>query len=104
MADKPKLLTVKLDLQTLAEFSVAVKVFRGRSVASHVHNFIINQIRLAKHEVGDEKFAEMVGEQLQETLERSELRTRAAKKDPPGISLGSITLTDPEEGKKKKSG
>lgn len=93
-----KLLTVKLDLRTLVEFGVAAKVFRARSVSSFLHNFIINQINLAKKEVGEVEFKKMVNKQMEDTLERSRIRADAAKK---GVPVGTIKLKKQEEKKRE---
>jgi hypothetical protein len=78
MEDKPQTLTLKLDLTTHAEFSVAAKIFRARSVASFLHQYVVGQISEAKKLVTPEEFERMVEDQKEATLARS--RRKAAEK------------------------
>lgn len=79
MEPKPQTLTLKLDLDMLAEFAVAVKLFRGRSVSSHLHQFVIGQINEAKKLVPSAEFTRMVEDQKAITLDRSRSRAASAR-------------------------
>ena len=77
--EKPKLLTVKFDLDTLAEFAAAVEIFRARSVSEYIHRFVIRSIEEAKQKVSLAEFTGIVEQKKQEILDRSELKSRERK-------------------------
>lgn len=70
-----KTLTVKLDLDLMVEFAVAVRILRGRSVSSFVHQFIVNQVNNAREMVDPVEYLRMVEEQKEATRERSEIHS-----------------------------
>lgn len=71
IVDEKKLLTLKLEPDTYAEFGAAAKVFRARSMSSFVHQYVVTQINAAKKEVSKEDFARLVEQQKLETAARS---------------------------------
>ena len=77
--EKPKLLTVKFDIDTLAEFGAAVEVLRAGSVSEYVHRFVMRSIEEARSRVSPAEFAEIAGREKQEILERSEMRSKERK-------------------------
>jgi hypothetical protein len=102
--NEQKTLTVKLDLDTLAEFAVAVRLLRGRSISSHVHQFVISQINEARRLVSPEQFRQLVEDQKEATSSRAESRALAAangknKKRGP-LKAGHVVLTDQKERRK----
>lgn len=80
MAEKKQLLTLRLDLETLAEFNAAARVFRARSVSSFLHNYVVAQINEAKKKVTPDEFQEIVEEEKQITLERSRIKSLSSQK------------------------
>lgn len=95
---KDKTLTTKFDLQTMAEFSVAVEILGARSINALVHQMVKQKIREAKGMVSNEEFAQMVEAQKEKTLKRSEMKVqeRLRMKDQSVEILGEI---DPKGGK-----
>jgi hypothetical protein len=87
-----KNLTVKLDIELLAEFAVAVRILRGRSVSAHLHHYIVSQINDARKMVPPDEFRRMVEEQKELTKERSESRSRAVTLRPKGQDPYTIAL------------
>lgn len=77
MPKRPKTLTLKLDLQTLAEFNVAARIFRARSVASFLHEYVVRQINDAKHMVSVDAFNSMVESEKKHILERSAAKAQS---------------------------
>lgn len=107
---KDKTLTTKFDLQTMAEFSVAVEILGARSINALVHQMVKQKIREAKGMISSEEFAEMVEAQKEKTLKRSEMKIKEhqnrveilGKIDPTAkgtLPMFEIDLND----KKKKS-
>lgn len=75
-----KLLTVRIDLVTLAEFRAAVKILRGRSVSAHLHNYVIQQILEARSKVSEEEFDSLVAEQVKSIQKRSNKKQAERKR------------------------
>lgn len=73
---KDKMLTTRFDLQTMAEFSVAVELLGFRSINALVHQMVHGKIREAKAAVSAEEFARLVEAQKQETSERSAKKSK----------------------------
>lgn len=78
VADKTHLLTLSLDLDTLAEFAVSSKVFRARSVSSYLHQYVVSQINAAKREVSADEWKRLVLTQKEATIARSEAKLRTS--------------------------
>lgn len=71
MAKDYMLLTLKVDLQTLAEFSVAAKLWGARSNSTFMNQYVVQKIREAKGLVSEDEFKELVEKQKEEILNRS---------------------------------
>lgn len=80
MADKVHLLTLKTDADTLAEFAAATTILRARSMSSHLHQFVVQQINEAKKMVEPKVFAELVAKHKRETEQRSKFRSNVRKR------------------------
>lgn len=76
--DKSKTLTLKLDLNTLAEFAVASQIKRARSVSSFLHEYVVKQINEARQLVPAEEFERRVEDQKVSILARSSTKQREA--------------------------
>ena len=74
LMQKPKALSLKLDFDTLAEFNVAAKIFRARSVTSFLHFYVVSQINEARKTVSAEEFERLVEIEKGKIIERGELR------------------------------
>lgn len=99
MAEKSKTLTLKLDLDTLAEFSVSAHIHRARSVSSFLHEYVVRQINEARRMIPAEEFDRRVAEQKAAIEARSavkqkeRVRTLANKHDVTARPTG-MRLTD----------
>jgi hypothetical protein len=89
MPTEGKTLTLKLDLRTLAEFAVAAKLSRARSVSSFLHNYVVNQINEARHSVTADEWDRLVEEQERVTMERSRAKADLVKKYSGPATLGA---------------
>lgn len=69
-------MTTRFDLQTMAEFAVAVEVLGARSINAMVHQMVTQKIREAKDLVSAEEFAERVDRQKKETMKRSKKKAK----------------------------
>lgn len=75
-----KLLTLEVDLDTLAEFSAARIIFGAKSNASLLHQQVVTKIREAKSLVSKEEFEEKVDQQKTEIAERSKRKSLERQK------------------------
>lgn len=75
-----KLLTLELDLQTLAEFSAAAEVFGSRSKSTFLNQYVVTKIREAKEIVSKDEFAEKVAKHLEMIQVRSERKSLERRK------------------------
>lgn len=80
MAPKTRLLTLKLDEETLAEFAAAASIKRARSMSAHLHNFVVAEINEARQMVTSSEFQKLVDEHRKATDERSKFRADLAKR------------------------
>jgi hypothetical protein len=74
--DKSKTLTLKLDLDTLAEFAVSAQIHRARSVSSFVHEYVVRRINEARQMVSPDEFERRVEEQKEAISARSKAKQR----------------------------
>lgn len=88
-AERPKLLTLKLDFQTYAEFAAAVVILRGRTLSSFVYQFVVSKIREAQTHVSPEEFNNVVEIQKIEILKRSEIKKREQSNPASNASNGT---------------
>ncbi len=73
---KDKTLTTRFDLQTMAEFSVAVNLLGARSINAMVHQMVHQKIREAKNLTSVEEFEKLVEIQKKETISRSKKKSK----------------------------
>jgi hypothetical protein len=101
-----KTITVKVDDDLLVEFAVAVRILRGRSVSSHVHQFLIREINAARQMVTPEEFQALMEEQRAYTLDRSRSRSEASRKPATSANVGVKRgrVVGGQEEKTKKTG
>lgn len=78
--EKPKMLTVKFDLHTLAEFSATAELNRARSMSEYVHRFAVRQIEETKKRVDLKTFEEMYRRKLADMQERSAQKAKERKR------------------------
>lgn len=69
-------MTTRFDLQTMAEFAVAVEVLGVRSINAMVHQMVTQKIREAKDSISAEEFEERVARQKKETMKRSKKKAK----------------------------
>ena len=94
-----KLLTLELELETLAEFSAAAEVFGARSKSTFLNQYVVQKIREAKQTVSKDEFAAVYAKHLEAIQERSERKAKERK-----ISAAKInTKPDSEKTKPKKT-
>lgn len=74
-----KLLTLELDLETLAEFSAAAEVFGARSKATFLNQYVVQKIREAKQTVSNDEFAAVYAKHLEAIQQRSERKSKERK-------------------------
>lgn len=100
-----KLLTLELDLETLAEFSAACEVFGARSKSTFLNQYVVQKIREAKQTVSKEEFSGIYEKQLKEIQERSQRKSLERKQKNPILSehKGEIDI-DSEKKSKRKAG
>ncbi len=97
---KKKLLTVKFELRTLAEFAVVAELNRARTVSEFVHRFAVRTIEEAKtkQQVSEEEFERRTLEKQALIMERSVLKSAQRKNTPPkedGVNvLGQAVATN----------
>jgi hypothetical protein len=84
MSEKQVTLSMKVDLQTMSEFAVAVDIIGAKSINSMLLMMIKQKIRESKTMVDDAEFLQMVERQKQKTLELS------AKKSAERQMLGEL--------------
>lgn len=84
-----KLLTLELDLETLAEFSAACEVFGARSKSTFLNQYVVQKIREAKQTVSRDEFSKIFDKQMQEIQERSERKSLERKKASAVVSGGT---------------
>lgn len=81
MSKKDKfLLTVSVNLQDLAEFSVATDLLGQRTNTAFVYQFMMQKVREAKLEVSESKFTELVESKKLEILDRSNRKAKEREK------------------------
>lgn len=73
---KDKTLTTRFDLQTMAEFSVAVNLLGARSINAMVHQIVHQKIREAKNLTSADEFEQLVEIQKKETISRSKKKSK----------------------------
>lgn len=76
---RDKMLTVRMDLDTLAAYSAAVDIFNGRDVSAFTHNFVVETINGARKQVGEEQFQSLVETRRQKMLENGAQKAQQAK-------------------------
>lgn len=84
-----KLITLEVDLETLAGFSAAVEVFGTKSYAGILHPYVVQKIREAKSLVSKEEFEKLVQKKTNEIQERSKIKSLERKKGAPVISASA---------------
>lgn len=112
MPEKTRLLTLKVDSLTLAEFAAAATIFRARSVSSFLHQYVVGQINEARKMVPPEEFERLVEEHMRATEARSKLRSALAEEykiitpPPPirNINMGTKEDADQADATNKKTG
>ena len=94
---KRKLLTLELDIDTLAEFSAAAEVFGARSKSTFLNQYVVQKIREARQTVSKEEFEALVKKQKKQILQRSEqksLERRASIDKSAPITEEKIIVSD----------
>lgn len=84
---KKRLITLKVDADTLAEFAAAASVFRARSVSSFLHQYVVGQINEARKMVSDDAWQKLVADHKRATEERSKLRAAVHKRSLNGVPI-----------------
>ena len=100
VSDKTKALTLKVDLDTLAEYHAAAEILRARNVSSMLHHHVVSRINEAKAATSPQEFAKLVETQKKRILERSEMKAKERRKV--GVPYGGeITTVMPKQQKRK---
>lgn len=73
--DKDKLLTVKFELEKLAEFYAASDMHRARTVSEFVHQYA-NKVIEGSRQKDPVRFAELVEEKKREIIARAEQKAK----------------------------
>lgn len=103
MAKDDKLLTLKVDLETLAEFQAAAKILGARSYATLLNQHVVQDIRQAKELVSKEEFERIKGEKKVQIQKRSEQKSMERKKSVEKLTNDNIPTVTLDEVKKKKT-
>lgn len=78
--EKLKTLSVKMPLELLAEFHVAVDILRLRTSSDAVHNFARETVKEAKHQVSDKEFRARAEAEMRGILKRSKTKALERKR------------------------
>ncbi len=69
-------MTTRFDSQTMAELNVSVEILGFRSLNAMIHQLVMQKIREAKSVVSPEQFSALVEIQIEETQQRSRIKSR----------------------------
>lgn len=105
-----KLLTLEVDLDTLAEFSAAAEIFGARSKSTFMNQYVVQKIREAKEMVSKEEFSEKFSKHLKKIKERSKRKSRerinsqaaSSGVETKTIKLDEIFISAPDDEDKMK--
>jgi hypothetical protein len=82
-----KLLTLELELETLAEFSAAAEVFGARSKSTFLNQYVVQKIREAKQTVSKDEFSAVYNKHLEAIQERSERKSKERNNSTAKVNL-----------------